>query len=144
MFVLGVLAAVFCGLRIFRTTEDISANVNSTVISLVKYLVPWLATVFVAAIGMLIFEHFAYPKMLPALKRLLVVGDRGTHAPLSALSRGMVRAEQLVSSQWTIIAARGALLAVAVVFIVLGALNGGADDVLGKAAMICTECIGLG
>ena len=36
------------------------------------------------------------------------------------------------------------LLAVAVVFIVLGVMNGGLRDVLVKAINICTECIGLG
>jgi hypothetical protein len=39
---------------------------------------------------------------------------------------------------------RGAILVVGVVFIVLGVLNGGMADVLGKAIRICTECIGLG
>lgn len=37
-----------------------------------------------------------------------------------------------------------ALFAAAVVLIVLGVLNGGALDVLTKAAKICSECIGLG
>lgn len=36
------------------------------------------------------------------------------------------------------------LLAAAVLFIVLGVLNGGLWDVLVKAINICTECIGLG
>lgn len=39
---------------------------------------------------------------------------------------------------------RGVVLAVAVVFIIAGIINGGADDVLLKAIVICTECIGLG
>ena len=39
---------------------------------------------------------------------------------------------------------RGALYAAAVLFIVLGVLNGGLHDVLVKAIHICTECIGLG
>ncbi len=39
---------------------------------------------------------------------------------------------------------RGALLAVGLLFVVLGILNGGMADVLGKAVRICTECIGLG
>ena len=43
-----------------------------------------------------------------------------------------------------IMVARGALLAVAVCFIVLGIFNGGMKDVLDKAVAICTECIGLG
>ena len=39
---------------------------------------------------------------------------------------------------------RAVVLLAAAVLIVLGILNGGIDDVLGKAALICTECIGLG
>ena len=40
--------------------------------------------------------------------------------------------------------ARGIILATAVVFVIIGIINGGMDDVLGKAVKICTECIGLG
>ena len=39
---------------------------------------------------------------------------------------------------------RGAILMLAVVFIIVGIVNGGMADVLGKAVRICTECIGLG
>lgn len=39
---------------------------------------------------------------------------------------------------------RYGVLALSVVFIILGILNGGMSDVLGKAVRICTECIGLG
>ena len=41
-------------------------------------------------------------------------------------------------------AARLVLLGAAAVLVVLGAMNGGARDVLVKAVNICTECIGLG
>ena len=37
-----------------------------------------------------------------------------------------------------------ALFVAAAVLIVLGVLNGGAQDVLAKAVKICSECIGLG
>jgi FtsH-binding integral membrane protein len=40
--------------------------------------------------------------------------------------------------------ARVAVAAAAVIFIVLGMMNEGILDVLGKAIAICTECIGLG
>lgn len=36
------------------------------------------------------------------------------------------------------------LAAIALLFIILGVMNGGARDVLIKAINICTECIGLG
>lgn len=39
---------------------------------------------------------------------------------------------------------RGVIIIVAVVFVVLGIINGGMADVLEKAIKICTECIGLG
>ncbi len=39
---------------------------------------------------------------------------------------------------------RIALIGCAVVFITLGVLNGGMEDVLSKAVAICSECIGLG
>lgn len=39
---------------------------------------------------------------------------------------------------------RFAVLAVALIFIVVGIFNGSANDVLTKAIKICTECIGLG
>ena len=41
-------------------------------------------------------------------------------------------------------AARFILAALALLFIILGVMNGGARDVLIKAINICTECIGLG
>ena len=39
---------------------------------------------------------------------------------------------------------RTAVLAIAVILIVIGILNGGLEDVLAKGAAICTECVGLG
>ena len=41
-------------------------------------------------------------------------------------------------------ATRLVLAALALLFIILGVMNGGARDVLVKAINICTECIGLG
>lgn len=47
-------------------------------------------------------------------------------------------------SNVALLVTRLAVGVVAIVFIVLGAVNGGASDVLIKAIKICTECIGLG
>ncbi len=40
--------------------------------------------------------------------------------------------------------AKGTVLLAATAFVVIGIINGGMEDVLGKAVKICTECIGLG
>lgn len=37
-----------------------------------------------------------------------------------------------------------ALFCTAVLLLILGVVNGGAQDVLAKAVKICSECIGLG
>ncbi len=39
---------------------------------------------------------------------------------------------------------KGGVLALAIIFIIVGIVNGGMADVLGKAIRLCTECIGLG
>ncbi len=39
---------------------------------------------------------------------------------------------------------RGSIVAIGVIFVVVGILNGGMNDVFTKAVAICTECIGLG
>ena len=57
---------------------------------------------------------------------------------------GIPTAKEKKACQHTVLIARGALCAIAVVFILLGIFNGGIQDVLGKAIAICTECIGLG
>lgn len=44
----------------------------------------------------------------------------------------------------TLLAVRIAILIIGLTFIILGVLNGGYSDVLGKAINICYECIGLG
>lgn len=50
----------------------------------------------------------------------------------------------MLSSKITINVIRAVVLVVGVTFVVLGVLNGGANDVMIKAINICTECIGLG
>ena len=52
--------------------------------------------------------------------------------------------KRLTSNPYFVWGVRGAILAVGIACIVLGILNGGMADVLGKAIRICTECIGLG
>jgi hypothetical protein len=52
-----------------------------------------------------------------------------------------IRAEKFISG---VNITKCVILAVAVVFVLLGIFNGGVADVLAKAVKICTECIGLG
>ena len=70
---------------------------------------------------------------------MLAVGGRAQAQPRSP---GKIAA--VLQSPITLWGVRLAVLIVAIVFIILGVMNGGMADVLGKAINICTECIGLG
>jgi small-conductance mechanosensitive channel len=79
---------------------------------------------------------------------------RETAAVKAALASGQGKADtqetvlshkkKLTSDPRCVWGVRGVILVLGAVFIVLGILNGGMADVLGKAIRICTECIGLG
>ena len=69
---------------------------------------------------------------------LLDAAKKG-YKPTAPVSPGEFKNEALIKRASCLI-----VLAVAVIFVVVGIFNGGMDDVLGKAVKICTECIGLG
>ena len=83
-----------------------------------------------------IYEHFSAKRLLPTAKLLVAEAVKSSTAVNGK--------KQPKSHKKAIIAARISVLAVAVVLIVWGLINGGAEDVLSKAIAICTECIGLG
>lgn len=86
----------------------------------------------------------------------VVLGLVAVYAAFRACDRSMARECEALKGQPTaaakpakgnafpVEALRMDLYAAAIVFIVLGVMNGGLYDVLVKAIMICTECIGLG
>ena len=76
-------------------------------------------------------------------KRVLAVA-REELARQKACGVCKASAEPELAEGHTVIIVRLIILAVAVAFIIIGSLNGGMADVLGKAVRICTECIGLG
>ena len=51
---------------------------------------------------------------------------------------------KLLNSNKFVYGTRLVVFCVAVAFVIVGIINGGAGDVLMKAINICTECIGLG
>ena len=63
---------------------------------------------------------------------------------LNKKNKESVLTQQTAFNIKTLISVRSALLVLAFVFIIIGIVNGGMDDVFQKAVKICTECIGLG
>ena len=79
-------------------------------------------------------ESYAYEAKL--LKEIIASG-KFTSAPIK-------KPEGKSADKIVRISARAAVFAVALVFIILGAIFGNIESVLSKAIAICTECIGLG
>lgn len=112
---------------------------NTAVLNLVKSVLPCAATAFAACCGATIFDAISARKIAPQAKKMLALGGRAE--PVSAPA-GKLAA--IIQSPVTLLAVRTIILAAAVVMIILGTMNGGAQDVLIKAVLICNECIGLG
>lgn len=112
---------------------------NETYLGLVKSVLPCAAIAFAACCGAVIFDTISARQILPQAKKMLALGGRA-----AAESTHTGKIEAVLQSPITLLVVRIALIAAAIVLIILGTLNGGMNDVLRKAIMICTECIGMG
>ena len=140
--VLSVAASLPALIRIcFFQTFDM--NYNARIIESVCWILP--STLIVMGIGMAVIrlEDASCKRQIEALKAGLekaktmeLPAAEGASAEASDSARSL--SDRAAKILWIV------LLAVAVVFIVAGSLNGGMADVLSKAVNICTECIGLG
>ncbi len=115
------------------------ADPNEAILSLVRSVLPCVIIAFAASCGAAIFDAVSAKKILPQARKMLSVGGKAQTQPAA---QGKIAVA--LQSPLTLLIIRIAVFVIAVVFIVLGILNGGMADVLGKAINICTECIGLG
>lgn len=126
-------AAVMSGYYLFNAAHFPAEDVTGEVLQMLRHVLPWIGSAFAAILAETAFELILSRRELPAVKKLVAGGGAKRVEAPAAKDRGAV-----------LIGCRVALAAAAIVFIVLGAVNGGARDVLIKAINICTECIGLG
>lgn len=131
-----------------------SLNVNGSVKDLALVVFPCSLIAMGVSYAVSISNKFSKKRELALLKELVkqnreVLGESGTSGLLPIFDSISSIVEKVKGffnkyEDVSIWVARGVLFVVAVVFIVLGVLNGGMADVLAKAVRICTECIGLG
>ncbi len=112
-------AAVTAGNEDIYQADDIAARLKGLQAPLYAFAVVG---------GLTIILHALAPeKALPGRFRAVRVDSSNITVPLKGQNK-----------------LRLLILCAAIVFILLGVMNGGAYDVLVKAINICTECIGLG
>ena len=125
------------------TAQFSGKDVNGEVFNLVKNILPWLCVAFAATIGATVTSGVFASKQVAAAKTMIKNGDKATVAQ-KAEPKFITVIKSIIAKPAFVWAVRGCVFVLAVVFIVLGIINGGANDVLIKAVNICTECIGLG
>ena len=134
-FICGISFAVSFSNIVFFTKYTIE-NHNSDIITMLAFVLPITFFVFLALILFDALKNNSYSAENTAIK--------------SGISKAKLHAESHKGEQQNIIpnvwvtVLRYFLIATGVSFIILGIINGGMADVLGKAVRICTECIGLG
>ena len=121
------LCAVMAGFFLFDGANFVSWDLEAVMGAMLLHAAPWAAVALLAVYVALRACDASFIRECEALKGQ----PAGKPAPLqeSAFPASVLRAD---------------LYAAAMVFIVLGVMNGGLYDVLVKAINICTECIGLG
>lgn len=123
-----LVCAVPCLVYLLNGANFTSWELESVMGRMLLHVAPWVAAAFAVAVA----ASFAC--------------GRSAERELAALKGhvGQAKPEKPASRRRPLGALRACLYTVAVVFIVLGVMNGGLHDVLVKAINICTECIGLG
>lgn len=128
--ILAVPAVIYvCDLGHFTVKDK-----DSNVVSLMYWVLP------AAALGLGGWVAVSLLTWQSWQRELALVKDAVKLCPATPAKKPPV-AKENTKAVWI---ARGIVLAVAVIFVVLGVMNGGMADVLEKAIKICTECIGLG
>ena len=123
-----LVCVAFMLLYLLDGSHFTSWDMESVMGDMLKHLAPWTALGLAAVYAAGILRDGSMQRECAALKR----AEFSSKQPK----------EQKRRTGMPIL--RACMLAAAVLFIVLGVMNGGLYDVLVKAINICTECIGLG
>ena len=127
---------------LLNTANFKGENITREVLGMVRNVLPFVLCAFVVLVAAAIVNGVLASRQLAALKAMIKNGN-GTPAEKKP-TKWYEKVASALSSDIAIWIIRGVILVVAVAFIIAGALNGGARDVMIKAINICTECIGLG
>ncbi|MBE6547420.1 MAG: hypothetical protein E7667_00880 [Ruminococcaceae bacterium] len=113
--------------------------INESIIPSVIIMFIWCVLAFIFVLGSSIIRTESMKSEILLLKEA-IENKSGLIVEKAETPTAEEQKKKLITV-WSI---RGAIVTVALVFIIIGICNGGMADVLGKAVRLCTECIGLG
>lgn len=115
-------------------------NLNDDVKAAALMILPFVVASLVIWMDTVILWDRSVAKEIGLVKGALASGKGRTAKGGKTIPAG----RDLTADPRFVWVVRGVIFVVGVAFVILGILNGGMADVLGKAVRICTECIGLG
>ena len=134
--VICAIAAIPLLLHICNPQNYDKYEINQSIIPAVIFTLIWCVVALIFCLVLSIITRISQKAEIAYLKEAI---SFGAVSPKMAADTAKIKKESL--TLWCV---RGVIIAVAVIFIVVGIFNGGMADVLGKAIRLCTECIGLG
>ena len=143
-----IIAAVVClravSIALIYTLnfDNFTMDYNASVIAACLWVFSTSLVALGACLALVYVEKASYDRQIKTVKAAIVASKSVDGAVAEERPLPEDREEKPKVSISLVV--RLVILAVALVFIVLGILNGGMADVLSKAINICTECIGLG
>ncbi len=136
------LASTIASLCYLLNAANFAGEISEEVFKMMRRVLPWIAVMFAGLIAASVTNGILATKQVRELKTMIKFGN-GNAEPQREI-HALTTAKSIANNDITLWVVRGVIFVVAVVFIILGIFNGGAQDVLVKAVNICTECIGLG
>lgn len=155
-----ILAIVMVGIVVWNSDNYRPAgngfNPMQDMLDMLPKFLPWVICAFVVMIAATVYFEISAKQEVSEMKRLIAEAKNNTEKPLENTQKNktslwkkmydkipkVLKTENF--KRYSLLGTRIALAVVAVVFIIVGALNGGLQAVLEKAINICRECIGLG
>ena len=112
---------------------DPTGDLSQQAMDMALHLMPWVIISFGAFIGYSFYKEYNAKLSCDILREIIK-------------NNGKVTKNEVVSKKKNLIMviSKVCILCIAIVFIIVGVCNGGAEETLQKAINICTECIGLG
>lgn len=129
--VILVISSVMGILYIANTKHFELENPTNSIKAMTIHLLPWAIISLISFIACTIYDEYICKVLINHVKVMISSGGK------------KVKNINLENKK-AIWIARGIILSVSIVFIIVGVINGGAQAILEKAINICTECIGLG
>lgn len=128
--IISLLCMIFPAIYLFNF-DNFSINKPEVIIKMAYNVFPWIIGVFLMYGAYLFYISISIKKELSLIREILKT------------YKGPFTSKEKKDYSLMINIARISVLTIGTIFLIVGIVNGGPKEVLGKAIQICMECIGI-